>query len=290
MPVDVEVIIVSYHSADFVEQAIASVTEHVPHGRVAVREHGSDPDQVSRLRSICATARVPTRFEHDVQNPGFGAGCNAMALTSTADWLLFLNPDARIVRWPWTDDSPDRGIIGPLVDGPGGPAAHYGTHYRIRDEIARSWMRRRFGEPSGHGFVSGAAMLVPADAFAAVGGFDERYFMFYEDIDLCDRLNKSGVPTWVEHRFHVFHSRGHSTGSRLSQALRWSYESACRFHGDRRRPVWAYRGYVIVDSCLRALFHLASGRTTTAAAYSAVARRAAGDLLFRRRSVLPETV
>ena len=75
------------------------------------------------------------RIEHDPSNPGFGAGCNALARGSDAGWLLFLNPDAEIVAWPWSaDDPPPVGaVVGPLMVESGHPGVHSGVGYRFRD-------------------------------------------------------------------------------------------------------------------------------------------------------------
>lgn len=283
MALDVEVMIVSYGSAAVLEPCFRSLAAHLPETRVAVREHASDPKECDRLRSIAATAGITARIEHDPSNPGFAAGCNALAAGSDAAWFLFLNPDARIRAWPFDSEPP----VAPAIVGPhytSDTADHWGRSYRIRDEIAKSWLRRRSEPPVGRGFVSGAALLVDAGSFRAVGGFDPGYFLFYEDIDFCLRANDAGTRTVVEPAWVVEHERGHSTGSRWGDALRWSYESACRFHGTHGSPVWAYRWYVVADASLRAGLHLLRRDGPRARAHWALARRAFSDFVRRRRS------
>lgn len=275
--------IVSYGSAAVMTPCLRSVADTIPGARVAIREHAADAAECDRLRDVVAATGVAARIEHDPSNPGFGAGCNALARGSTAEWFLFLNPDAQVRAWPFALDPP----AGPAVIGPrhaSGGTDHRGRDYRIRDEIGRSWFRRSGREPDGRGFVSGAALLVDAGSFRAIDGFDEGYFLFYEDIDLCLRANEAGIPTRVEQGWSVQHDRGHSTRSRWGDALAWSYESACRFHSGRGSPVWAYRGYVAADALLRTGLHAARGDRSTAGAYAALARRAVSDSVRRRRS------
>jgi GT2 family glycosyltransferase len=188
-----------------------------------------------------------------------------------------------ITGWPWADDPPPTGsIVGPVFDQE--PGDHYGRRYRIVDEIARSWLRRPGRRPDGVGFVSGAALLIDSTAFETIGGFDERYFLFYEDIEFCLRANRLGIPVIVEPGWTVTHERGHSTRSRFGDSLRWSYESACTFHADQHESLTLYRLYVAVDSAARAVVHRLRGRRPTSDAYRALARRAISDCARAFRS------
>jgi hypothetical protein len=279
----VEVCIVSYASASHLADCLSSVTSVMGGDTpVAVREHHADG--IDAAQAVLDLSSLPTRLEHDPSNPGFGAGCNALAATSTADWLLFLNADARIVSWPF-DALPAPAVIGPMMVDSGHPGRHYGRTYRVRDEIRRSWLRRYDAPPAGTGFVSGAALLIPRATFLELGGFDARYFMYYEDIDLCLRANQRGVPTVVEPRWTVRHEGGHTTSNNPGLALQRSLDSALHFHRAHGHPVVAFRMYVIVDSLARAALHLVRGRTERATAYlrllAGVARRPESHLVSR---------
>lgn len=282
-PPDLEVLVVSFNSASALAACLRSVAAAAPGTPVAIREHGTDVDAAAELARLLATHVGPIRVERDPSNPGFGAGCNALARASTASHLLFLNPDAEIVSWPWRNTPPPVGaIVGPRMISTRHPFAHTGQGYRIRDEIARSWLRRSGPPPDGTGFVSGAALLVDRATFDRVGGFDERYFMFYEDIDLCARANAIGARTIVETEWAVRHEGAHSTRSRFGRSLMWSYESALRFHGDRDRPLRAYRAYVLIDALLRAALRVGRRDRAGATAYGALARRAGLELVSGR--------
>jgi GT2 family glycosyltransferase len=275
----VEILVVSYASDQVIERLLASLVTTMPDVPVAIREHAADVAHVAALERLASRHTARVRVEHDPSNPGFGAGCNALACTSTADFLVFLNPDTELVVWPWSDAVPPPAatVVGPIMVDSGHPGEYYGRSYRIRDEVARSWLRRRPPRPDGRGYVSGAAMLIERVTFDRLGGFDPRYFMFYEDIDLCLRANRAGVPTIVEPNWSVRHARGHSTRTRFGDALTWSYESAVRFHGRDGSAVRGYRAYVTADSAMRALRCLARRDRARASEYWRLARRAARD-------------
>ena len=282
----VEILVVSYASDRVIERLLASLATTLPNAPVAIREHAADGTNVAALERLAARHTAPVRVDHDPSNPGFGAGCNALACTSSADFLMFLNPDTELVAWPWTDDHtpPTAAVIGPVMVDSGDPGEHYGRRYRVRDEIARSWLRRRPSPPNGQGYVSGAAMLIEREAFQRLGGFDPGFFMFYEDIDLCLRANQAGCATIVEPKWSVRHARRHSTDARFGKALVWSYESAVRFHAKHGSPVRAYRAYVAADSTARALTYIARRDRARAGAYWRLAARAARDVFTRGES------
>jgi N-acetylglucosaminyl-diphospho-decaprenol L-rhamnosyltransferase len=285
---DVEVLVVSYGSADVLAACFAAVEQAAPGTPIGVREHSSDAVAIERLTALADAHPAPVRVEHDPSNPGFGSGCNALARGSSATHLLFLNPDAELVCWPWDehDPPPTAAIVGPRMIESGPPGAHAGVRYGVRDEIARSWLRRTGPLPDGRGFVSGAALLIDRASFERVGGFDERYFLFYEDIDLCLRANELGVVTRIEPRWMVRHAGAHSTRPRFGRSLAWSYESALRFHGDRRQPLGLYRAYVATDAVLRMALRALRGDRIGAAAYRDLATRAASDTAATLRARL----
>lgn len=272
----------SYGSEAHLSKAVESVAVHIPSASIAIQEHAADASGVERVAGHARSLGTTVRTRHDPTNPGFGAGCNALAAGSSASWLLFLNPDARIVGWDVDLEQLPKDVIqGPAHVGAPRPDAHRGRTFTVRDEIAWSWLRRTGPPPDGTGFVSGAALLISAEAFGRLGGFDPGYFMFYEDIDLCLRANEIEIGTELLSGFSIDHTGAHSTSVDPGAALRRSYESGCRFHARRGHSLAAYRAYVAVDAIARACFHTLRGRRPWAAAYGRLARRACVDAIRR---------
>lgn len=280
----VEVCIVSFNSASVIATALDRLVGCVPEATVAIREHGSDQAAISRLHEIAGSSPLSVRVEVDESNPGFGTGCNALAKRSSATWLLFLNPDAEVLAWPWSSDRPPpRGqVTGPLMLGDGESARQSGVSYRVRDEIKRSWLRKPGPTPTGRGFVSGAALLIDRASFERVGGFDEDYFMYYEDIDLCLRANTIGIGTSIDPEWSVEHLGAHATRAHFGQSLQWSYESACRFHTRHGSRLLLYRAYVVADTVLRAGMRAVRRDRAGVSAYLQLIKRVAADVIPRR--------
>jgi GT2 family glycosyltransferase len=153
-------------------------------------------------------------------NLGFAAGCNLGAGHAGGQWIGFINNDARPgATWisaavAVLDRDRTIGCVaskvldwdGKIIDYVDGALTWYGMGYKREVEKPDNG---EWDTPKDVLFATGAAMFVPADVFAETGGFDERFFMFYEDVDFGWRLNLLGwrvryVPESVAyHKHHV---------------------------------------------------------------------------------------
>jgi hypothetical protein len=282
---DIEVCVVAYGNETTIERCVASVGQLGPAARVAVCDNHPDGASAVAARRAADAIGVTFRALKRPDNPGFAVACNLLASTSSAEWLVFLNPDAAISAWPGVDELPP-GLVGPrLVDVRGRVQHNHGLRRSMWDEVARR-LQRRPRRPRGAGYVSGAAMVVRADDFRGVGGFDERYFMYYEDIDLCRRLNDAGVPVWSSDDVEVVHIGSHSASSDPEAAALRSYRSGVTFHRTWSRAPWRFSLIVLVDSALRRAVARLGVRVPGSPAAKATLRAAAADLaapLRRRR-------
>lgn len=194
------------------------------------------------------------------------------------DWMIVANPD---VQWgPGSIDAlldaaarwPGAGALGPLIRDPDGsvyPSARHlpslvrGSMHAVlgpvwpRNPWTAAYRQERL-EPSERpvGWLSGSCLLVRRSAFAQVGGFDERYFMYMEDVDLGDRLGRAGWLSVYVPSAEVLHHKGHSTGRDPARHLAAHHKSTYLFLADRhpgwwRAPMrWAFRGSLATRSRL----------------------------------------
>ncbi|HKI39783.1 MAG: glycosyltransferase family 2 protein [Mycobacterium sp.] len=194
-------------------------------------------------------------------NLGYGTAVNrAVArLDEGDDWIIVANPD---VQWgPGSIDAlldaasrwPQAGAFGPLIRDPDGsvyPSARHlpslirGGMHAVVGPFWKSnpWTtayRQERIEPSERpvGWLSGSCLLVRRSAFSQVGGFDERYFMYMEDVDLGDRLGRAGWLSVYVPAAEVLHHRGHSTGYDPASHLAAHHTSTYLFLSDRH-PGW----------------------------------------------------
>ncbi|MFF5990311.1 glycosyltransferase [Prauserella flavalba] len=217
----VSVIVVNYRGADDTITCLRALAEHdYPRLEVVCVDNASPGDDAARIRAAAPGARV---IESD-RNLGFAGGCNLGAKHAEGTVLAFLNNDARPgARWveaavATLRDDPAVGAVASKVldwEGTGtdfvdGGLTWFGMGYKRHAGTPIADVPEGEHESAKDVlFATGSAMFVRASVFAELGGFDERFFMFYEDVDLGWRLNLRGwrvryVPeSLAYHRHHA---------------------------------------------------------------------------------------
>lgn len=220
----VTVVIVNYKGADDTIACIEGITAldwPADALRVVVVDNASGGDDVARIRAAAPTAHVIT----SKANLGFAGGCNLGAQGADTEHLAFVNNDAR------PDPQFLRAAVGALTADPGvGAVAAKVLDWEGKTvdfvDSALSWYGQGFklhvGAPDASGFDephdvlfgTGSALVVRRSAFTELGGFDERFFMFFEDVDLGWRLWLAGHRVRYVPSALVFH-RHHASMSKL---------------------------------------------------------------------------
>lgn len=196
---DTAVVIVNYRTRELTAGAVASVLGEEDVREVVVIDNASGDGSVEHLREVLADDRV--RVVAAGRNGGFGAGVNLGAAACRSPLLLILNSDATVERGSLgllvgallADERV--GVLAPAVRlASGGPQPDAFGRLPRRWELLIPGPGRWTGCGDEHrpDWVSGVAMLLRADDFQSVGGFDERFEMYFEDLDLCRRLRERG--------------------------------------------------------------------------------------------------
>lgn len=218
-------------------------------------------------------------------NLGYGSAVNrAVAeylggqIPSDPEFFIVANPDVQ-----WGPDSidalleaaarwPRAGALGPLIRDPDGsvyPSARHqpslirggmhavvGPWWKSNPWTAAYRQERMTPSERPVGWLSGSCLLLRRDAFDAVKGFDERYFMYMEDVDLGDRLERAGWLNVYVPASEILHDKGHATGRDPARNLAAHHRSTYTFLADRHprwweSPLrWAIRGALSVRAGL----------------------------------------
>lgn len=231
------IIVVTHNSARFLARQAATLAAQTDkRWSLVILDNASAASERPSAADLPVSAEL---VQSDV-NLGFAGGNNAAARKRQTPYLIFLNPDA-FPEPDWfaslvatAESFPAAAAIGSAqmrdgvpseIDGVGdvlhasGLAyrASYGKHSKI-PSLAETFA------------ACGAAMLVRRDAFEAAGGFDDRYFCFFEDVDLSFRLRLAGWRVLQSPDAVVAHVGGGSTGAKSAFA---------EFHGARNR-LWTF--------------------------------------------------
>lgn len=246
-PAQVGVVVVTYSPGDTLDGFLDTLEKATIHPVVVVlADNGSTDGAPER-----AAGRPGVTLLRTGGNLGYGRAANLALPQVPGDWVVVANPD---LRWePGALDTlldatgrwPGAGVLGPEILTPDGelyPSARElpSLGRGIGHALCGWWWpsnpwtaayRRERGEPVERvaGWLSGSCMLVRREAFDAVGGFDPAYFMYFEDLDLCERIGRAGwqnvyVPTAV-----VVHEGAASTRSNPAEMADAHHDSAWRY-------------------------------------------------------------
>ncbi len=234
---------------------------------VVLADNGSTDGSVESASDRPGVRLLPTGA-----NLGYGGAANlgVRSLDADIEWVLIVNPD--LVFGAGAIDAlldaahrhPRAGAVGPLITTPDGlvypsardlPSIFTGAGHAVLGWVwpANPWTRRYRRDADRPvereaGWLSGSCLLVRRAAFDRVGGFDPGYFMYFEDVDLGDRLGRAGWVNIYCPSAAVVHQGGHSTERDPAAMARAHHESAYRYLSRRYRGFW----YAPVRLALRA--------------------------------------
>ncbi|QKT12567.1 glycosyltransferase family 2 protein [Rhodococcus sp. W8901] len=271
------VVTVTYSPGEHLEHFLDTLADAtVENPQVILADNGS----TDGAPEAAEAAHDHVRLLRTGGNIGYGGAINRAVAEIDPDieFVVVVNPD---VRWsPGAIDEllaaaarwPRAGALGPMVREPDG--SMYPSARRVPDLISGAghavlgsvwpsnpWTQRYLQEnetiterPAG--WLSGSCLLLRRVAFDSIDGFDSRYFMYMEDVDLGDRLGKAGWLNVFVPSAEVTHAKGHAAGRHPELMLPAHHQSAYRFQADRhpawwQAPLrWALRGGLALRSKL----------------------------------------
>ena len=236
----VHVVIVNWNSgrqlAECLESFAAVAGDGVAVRRITVIDNASTDGSCDAL-----PASLPLVVTRNPENRGFAAACNQGARESEADFLLFLNPDTRLspgalerpAQYLQSEANRAVGIVGIQLIGPDGQVARNTARMptpwsmignslgldRLMPSAFPPHFLTEWAHDKTHAVdqVMGAFMLVRRTLFEALGGFDERFFVYFEDLDLAQRARERGFASVYLATAQAFHRGQGTTASAIDK-------------------------------------------------------------------------
>lgn len=248
------VIIVNFNSGAYLAKCLESIGAYLPNAHILVVDNAS----VDGSERAAASGLPHVELHRNEANAGFGRGVNQALVHASGEMVLLLNPDCRLLPKGVEHlvaelaQHPECAIAGPQIlndDGSvqgsarGDPTLLTGLFGRS-SFLTRLFPGSRMAQRNvrveaaldTHGgsyevdWVSGACMLARRDALEAVGGFDERYFLYWEDADVCRRLRDRGYSVRYVPGARVTHTVGRSSQAAQTLATRAFHQSAYLYY------------------------------------------------------------
>jgi hypothetical protein len=254
----VAVVIVNYQSYEELHGCLGAIDRTCGSVSVVIVDHACNAAAADLL-----IERFPNVQLHRVAgNDGFAMGVNNGARSTSSPFILLLNPDCvlepeagcRLVEW--LESHPDVAVAGPRIknaDGTVQPSARRFPDLTTAVAGRSSWLTRVLPDnpmsrrnlpardaadesPVEVDWVSGACMCVRRDAFDAVGGLDEGFFLYWEDADFCRRLKNAGWRTMYVPAAGAVHVGGRSSRHAADASLEAFHRSAFRLYRKHAGP------------------------------------------------------
>jgi len=241
--VKVLVVLINYRTPDMTLESLDSALaalEGLPGSKVALVDNDSGDGSAALFAAALADRKLGERVEliETDHNGGFSYGVNAgarpaLASSDPPDYIYLLNSDAKPaldaihMLVEFLDERPEVGIAGSYVHGPAGDT--HNTAFRFHSVLGEFEAMLGLGlvtrlldrwvvskdmptEPTRMDWIAGASMMIRRTVFERLGGFDEDYFLYYEETDFCLQARRAGFPSWYVPASRVEHLGSVSTG------------------------------------------------------------------------------
>lgn len=230
---ELSIVIVTWNTADTTLKCIRSIKKKLINFNyeIIVVDNASADDTVSKLKKEDKVIVIENKT-----NLGFGKGNNSGAKIARGKYLLFLNSDMELVDNKLIDMlkfiklNPKIGLIGPkLLNIDLSPQGSVWPPQTCLNAFKEFWL----GQKSYSKYVpssdkslevyslSGGAMLIKHSLFNKIGGWDKRYFMYFEDLELCRQVKKFGYKIYYYPSCRMIHRHGTSGKSLADSANQW---------------------------------------------------------------------
>jgi hypothetical protein len=240
MPSQVTVSIVSHGQAMLVGKLLSDLQAHCAAvSKVVLTINIEEP-----LPFDATQFNFPVEVVRNATAKGFAANHNAAFRLAQTDYFCVLNPDVRWGRDPFPpllDELRDSsvGVVAPLVMDPAGnveySARKFPTPFGILKKALSGTDSLDYeigNAPVFPDWVGGMFMLFRSATFGAIGGFDERYFLYYEDVDICWRMRQHKLRAALVPMASVIHA-ARRRSHRNPRYMAWHLASMLRFFGRR---------------------------------------------------------
>lgn len=241
----ISILIVNYKTKNYILKLIPSILDKIPNKKEIIIVDNNSGDDLEDIKEFDKSIKII----YSKKNNGFGSGINLGAKLTQGEWLFVINPDTLILDNPLPKlSSLDSNIamLGlNLVNSNNQIQAYqfgeFPTPFSlIFNKSKLNWDTNPDNElfPD---WIGGGAFLIRKEIFDKVGGYDDRYFMYYEDIDLCYRLKQNNFKIIWAKNLKIWHHEGGAEPLKFRTKQRY-YKSQrqyiAKFHSKLWLPVF----------------------------------------------------
>ena len=250
--IELSIIIVNYNTREFLNQCLTSLFES--ESDIASELIVVDNASIDGSGSMVRKEFPSVVLIENKKNLGFSKANNIGTKAGRGRYFLFLNPDTIVPRGSlermlnFFKSHPDAGVVGPQLVFPDGslqlscrrfytissviakrtPLGHvYPFNRKVKDLLMSDWNHFTVREVD---WVLAACLMIPRELFGAVGSFDEKYKMYFEDVDLCFRVKQKGYKIYYVPQTKIIHYHQRESARGFNLKTIWHIRSFARFY------------------------------------------------------------
>ncbi len=281
-----DIIIVNWNSGDFLFECITSIFEsekdEIIINSIIIVDNASSDNSLNKIENI----NLPIKIIKNSENLGFGKACNIGAKNSNSDFLLMLNPDAKVFNNSLSSpvlflnqlENQEIGIVGVKIIDENNKVsrncARFPTPISIiastigLDKIYPRVFNPHFLEEWDHldsryvDQVMGSFLLIRKNLFVDLNGYDDRFFVYYEDLDLSLRAKNMGYKSYYLSTSSIYHKGGGTTEKVKSQRLFYNQHSKLQYskkHFSFYKNIFVAFFVLFIEPITRSLYSLSKG-------------------------------
>lgn len=250
---DLSVVIVNYNGASFLPECLESLFSSQTQAKFEVIV--VDNASTDNSKTLLQDSPHPLQLIFNDQNWGFGVANNQGVAQAFGNYIFLLNNDTKLfpntleTLWQFCKKTKLLGAVSPQllnadqsIQGQGSVLGHWQFHTPKVKTVS---------------FLAGAALMMKKEVFLEMGGFDEHFFFYNEDLDLCKTLLKKGYKLYYYPQSQLIHYGGLSTQSRKAKAIIEGYRGGL-YLAYKHYPHWIYQLYrllLLIDILPKILYY-----------------------------------
>jgi len=240
----ISIIIVTWNTAKITKKCVDTINKYLPNQEIIVVDNGSQDNTVEILKKIKNVKLIENGI-----NLGFAKANNIGLKNATSDLIIFMNSDIEIIddslfnMVDYLNKNPKIGLIGPKFLNPDlSPQASVFPPQTYFNAFKEFWLGKKDSyskyapkgnNPTKVSYISGGCIAVNKIFFEKIGKWNEKYFFYYEDMDLCQQVRKNGKSIIYYPKCKIIHRHGASGKNLADTQNQWRrlIPSSKKFHG-----------------------------------------------------------
>lgn len=244
--IKISIIIPTWNTANITKKCVETINKYLPSAEIIVVDNGSVDGTIDNLKKL----NIPnTKYLILDTNYGFAKANNIGLKKATSDYVVFMNSDIELIdksllsMVDYLKDNPKVGLIGPKFLNPDlTPQASVFPPQTCLNAFKEFWLGRessyskyipKSNTPTKVSYISGGCIAVNKKYFEKIGKWNEKYFFYYEDMDLCREVSRTAKDIFFYPNCQIIHRHGASGKNIATSQNQWRrlIPSSKKFHG-----------------------------------------------------------